>query len=449
MFKKILIANRGEIALRVIRAARELGIQTVAVYSTADKDSLHVKFADEAVCIGPPAPRDSYLHIPAIISAAEISAADAIHPGYGFLSENANFAEVCRMCGIKFIGPEPALIRTMGDKIAARKAMTAAGMPILPGSSEPINDEREALELAREIGVPLIIKAAAGGGGRGMKIVWKEEELAQSLAIARSEAESAFGNGSVYIERYITKPRHIEFQVVADEHGHVVHLGERECSVQRRHQKMIEECPSPAMTPELRNEMGGRIVEALSKLGYTSVGTVELLMDENMKLYFMEMNTRIQVEHPVTEEVTGVDLLRLQINIAAGIPLPFEQKDVTWKGHAIECRINAEDPDTFAPSPGLITALHMPGGRGLRIDSFVTQDATVVPHYDSMIAKLIVHDASRPEALARMRGALKECVVEGIRTNIPFHRRALDYPDFVRGDYDTRIVERMHAARNG
>ena len=447
MFKKILIANRGEIALRVIRAARELGISTVAVYSSADKDSLHVKFADEAVCIGPPSPKESYLHIPAIISAAEISAADAIHPGYGFLSENANFAEVCRMCGFKFIGPEPELIRTMGDKIAAKKAMVAAGMPILPGSSEPITDEGEALALAREIGVPLIIKAAAGGGGRGMKIVWDEEDLPKALAIARTEAESAFGNGAVYIERYIQKPRHIEFQVVADEHGHVVHLGERECSVQRRHQKLIEEAPSPAVSAELRAEMGGRITAALSKLGYTSVGTVELLMDERGQLYFMEMNTRIQVEHPVTEEITGVDLVRLQIEIAAGKPLPFTQEQVRWSGHAIECRINAEDPDSFAPSPGVITAYHMPGGRGLRVDSFVTQDATVVPYYDSMVAKLIVHDADRKRALARMRGALRECVVEGIRTNIAFHRRALAYPDFVEGQYDTRIVERMSAAR--
>ncbi|MFO0726750.1 MAG: acetyl-CoA carboxylase biotin carboxylase subunit [Myxococcota bacterium] len=446
MFKKILVANRGEIALRVIRAARELGVQTVAVYSTADAESLHVKFADEAVCIGPPLAKESYLSIPAIISAAEITAADAIHPGYGFLSENANFAEACRLCGFKFIGPEPALIRTMGDKIAARTAMVAAGMPILPGSSEPIDDPEVALKLAREIGVPLIIKAAAGGGGRGMKIVHEEEHLARSLEIAKAEAEAAFGNGSVYIERYVQKPRHIEFQIVADEHGNVVHLGERECSVQRRHQKLIEEAPSPAVTEELRMRMGGVITAALKKLGYTSVGTVELLMDERGDLYFMEMNTRIQVEHPVTEEVTGIDLVRLQIEIAAGKPLPFTQSDVRWEGHAIECRINAEDPETFAPSPGPITAYHMPCGAGVRIESFVTTDTIVQPHYDSMVAKLIVKDKDRQRAIIRMRGALRECVVEGIKTNVAFHRRAMSYPDFVKGQYDTRIVERMLAS---
>ena len=446
MFKKILVANRGEIALRVIRAARELGVQTVAVYSTADAESLHVKFADEAVCIGPPLAKESYLSIPAIISAAEITAADAIHPGYGFLSENANFAEACRLCGFKFIGPEPALIRTMGDKIAARTAMVAAGMPILPGSSEPIDDPEVALKLAREIGVPLIIKAAAGGGGRGMKIVHEEEHLARSLEIAKAEAEAAFGNGSVYIERYVQKPRHIEFQIVADEHGNVVHLGERECSVQRRHQKLIEEAPSPAVTEELRMRMGGVITAALKKLGYTSVGTVELLMDERGDLYFMEMNTRIQVEHPVTEEVTGIDLVRLQIEIAAGKPLPFTQSDVRWEGHAIECRINAEDPETFAPSPGPITAYHMPCGAGVRIESFVTTDTIVQPHYDSMVAKLIVKDKGRQRAIIRMRGALRECVVEGIKTNVAFHRRAMSYPDFVKGQYDTRIVERMLAS---
>jgi len=445
VFKKILIANRGEIALRVIRAARELGAQTVAVYSTADAESLHVKFADEAVCIGPPSAKESYLSIPAIISAAEITAADAIHPGYGFLSENANFAEVCRLCGFKFIGPEPSLIRTMGDKIAARAAMREAGMPILPGSSEPIEDEEVALALAREIGCPLIIKAAAGGGGRGMKIVNDEEELPKALQIARAEAEAAFGNGSVYIERYVQKPRHIEFQIVADEHGNVVHLGERECSVQRRHQKLIEEAPSPAVSPELRARMGGVITKALKKLGYTSVGTVELLMDERGDLYFMEMNTRIQVEHPVTEEVTGIDLVRLQIQIADGEKLPFTQEEVRFDGHAIECRINAEDPVTFAPSPGAITAYHMPCGAGVRIESFVTTDAIVHPHYDSMVAKLIVKDRDRPRAIARMRGALRECIVEGIKTNVAFHKRALSYPDFVRGEYDTRIVERMLA----
>ncbi len=447
MFKKILVANRGEIALRVMRAARELGIPTVAVYSTADAESLHVKFADEAVCIGPPSPKESYLSIPAIISAAEISAADAIHPGYGFLSENPNFAQICKLCGFKFIGPEAELIRTMGDKITARETMREAGLPILPGSREALTDEASALEIAREIGTPVIIKAAAGGGGRGMKIVWKEEDLAAAVSVARAEAEAAFGNGAVYVERYVTKPRHIEFQVAADEHGNVVHLGERECSVQRRHQKLIEESPSPGVTPELRERMGARIVAALKKLGYSNVGTVELLMDERGELYFMEMNTRIQVEHPVTEMVTGIDLVRLQIEIAAGKPLPFTQDDIKMRGHAIECRINAEDPDTFAPSPGHITAYHMPGGPGVRVDSFVTTDATVLPYYDSMVAKLIVHDTSRDAAIARMRAALRECVVEGIKTNVPFHRRAMTDAEFASGVYDTRIVERMMARR--
>jgi acetyl-CoA carboxylase biotin carboxylase subunit len=447
VFKKILVANRGEIALRVMRAARELGIPTVAVYSTADAESLHVKFADEAVCIGPPSPKESYLSIPAIISAAEISAADAIHPGYGFLSENPNFAQICKLCGFKFIGPEADLIRTMGDKITARETMREAGLPILPGSREALTDEASALEIAREIGTPVIIKAAAGGGGRGMKIVWKEEDLAAAVSVARAEAEAAFGNGAVYVERYVTKPRHIEFQVAADEHGNVVHLGERECSVQRRHQKLIEESPSPGVTPELRERMGATIVAALKKLGYTNVGTVELLMDERGELYFMEMNTRIQVEHPVTEMVTGIDLVRLQIEVAAGKPLPFTQADIKMRGHAIECRVNAEDPDTFAPSPGHITAYHMPGGPGVRVDSFVTTDATVLPYYDSMVAKLIVHDTSRDAAIARMRAALRECVVEGIKTNVPFHRRAMTDAEFTSGVYDTRIVERMMARR--
>jgi acetyl-CoA carboxylase biotin carboxylase subunit len=447
VFKKILVANRGEIALRVMRAARELGIPTVAVYSTADAESLHVKFADEAVCIGPPSPKESYLSIPAIISAAEISAADAIHPGYGFLSENPNFAQICKLCGFKFIGPEADLIRTMGDKITARETMRKAGLPILPGSREALTDEASALEIAREIGTPVIINAAAGGGGRGMKIVWKEEDLAAAVSVARAEAEAAFGNGAVYVERYVTKPRHIEFQVAADEHGNVVHLGERECSVQRRHQKLIEESPSPGVTPELRERMGATIVAALKKLGYTNVGTVELLMDERGELYFMEMNTRIQVEHPVTEMVTGIDLVRLQIEVAAGKPLPFTQADIKMRGHAIECRVNAEDPDTFAPSPGHITAYHMPGGPGVRVDSFVTTDATVLPYYDSMVAKLIVHDTSRDAAIARMRAALRECVVEGIKTNVPFHRRAMTDAEFTSGVYDTRIVERMMARR--
>ncbi|MBK6689760.1 MAG: acetyl-CoA carboxylase biotin carboxylase subunit [Deltaproteobacteria bacterium] len=443
MFKKILVANRGEIALRVIRAARELDIATVAVYSTADAESLHVKFADEAVCIGPPAAKQSYLHIPAIISAAEITAADAIHPGYGFLSENAHFAEICAQCGFRFIGPSPQAIRTMGDKIEARRAMAKVGLHSLPGSPEPLTTDAAALSLAKEIGLPLIIKAAAGGGGRGMKIVRNETELPKLLAVARREAGAAFGNDSVYIERYVEHPRHIEFQVAADLYGNVIHLGERECSVQRRYQKLIEESPSPAMTEKKRREVGERIVEALKKLGYSNVGTIELLMDERGELYFMEMNTRIQVEHPVTEMVTRIDLLRLQILLAAGYPLPYRQEDIQFHGHAIECRINAEDPVTFAPSPGQITAYNTPGGAGIRVDSHVTQDATVVPYYDSLLAKLIVHDSDRDQALRRMRSAMKEFVVEGVRTNIPFHHRMLVNPDFVAGRYDTTIVRRM------
>jgi len=442
VFNKILVANRGEIALRVIRAARELGIQTVAVHSTADAESLHVKFADEAVCIGPPSPTQSYLDIPSIIAAAEMASVDAIHPGYGFLSENAKFADICKLCGFTFIGPSPEIIRTMGDKIEARAAMKAAGLPVLPGC-DAVETEEEALQVARDIGCPLIIKAAAGGGGRGMKIVWDAEEIPNALNLARHEAITAFGNGALYIERYVQKPRHIEFQVAADIHGNVVHFGERECSVQRRHQKLIEEAPSPILTLKKRREVGTIITKALRHIGYTNVGTVELLMDENQELYFMEMNTRIQVEHPVTEQVTGVDLIRLQIELAAERPLPFEDDFLHPKGHAIECRINAEDPETFAPSPGTISAFHVPGGLGVRVDTFVTQDSVIHPHYDSLIAKLIVHDHNRTAAINRMKSALSEFVVEGIRSNIPFHRRAMEHEDFVTGDYDTHIAEKI------
>lgn len=443
MFKKILVANRGEIALRVMRAARELNIATVAVYSTADSESLHVKFADEAVCIGPPQAAKSYLNIPAIISAAEVTSADAIHPGYGFLSENAHFAEVCAQCGFSFIGPKPEAIRLMGDKIQARAAMKSAGLYALPGAENPLVTEKEALAVAREVGFPLIIKAAAGGGGRGMKVVRKNEELGRMLEIARTEAKAAFGNDAVYVERFVERPRHIEFQVAADNYGEVIHLGERECSVQRRYQKLVEESPSPAMTPEKRDQVGARIVKALKQLGYSTVGTVELLMDERGELHFMEMNTRIQVEHPVTEMVTGVDLLRLQIQLAAGKKLSIKQEDVKWNGHAIECRINAEDPFTFDPSPGLITAYNMPGGPGVRVDSHVTQDTTVVPFYDSLLAKVIVHDVDRMHAIRRMRSVLRELVVEGIKTNTAFHRRVIEHPAFVSGEYDTHIVQRV------
>ncbi len=427
----------------MIRAARELGIATVAVHSSADSESLHVKFADESVCIGPPSPAQSYLNIPAIIAAAEITAADAVHPGYGFLSENATFAEICEACGFNFIGPSAAAIRKMGDKIEARRTMGALGLPSLPGSPDPLETEAEALALAKDIGLPLIIKAAAGGGGRGMKIVRNKADLGKQLSLARREAEIAFGNGAVYIERYIEKPRHIEFQVVADKHGNVVHLGERECSVQRRYQKLIEESPSPAVTPQKREEIGDRIVSALKGLGYTNVGTIEFLMDEGGELYFMEMNTRIQVEHPVTEMVTGMDLLRLQISLANGEVLPFTQEEVQFEGHAIECRINAEDPDRFAPSPGNITSFHVPGGYGVRVDSHVTTGTMISPHYDSLAAKLIVHDFDRAHALRRMQSALGEFVVEGIKTNIPFHRRVLKTEAFQSGNYDTTLVRKI------
>ncbi|MGF1511553.1 MAG: acetyl-CoA carboxylase biotin carboxylase subunit [Myxococcota bacterium] len=444
-FKKILVANRGEIALRIIRAARELDIQTVAIHSTADAESLHVKFADESVCIGPPAPAKSYLHVPAIISAAEVTGADAIHPGYGFLSENANFAETCEASGFQFIGPKSTAIHLMGDKIRARKAMQELGLFGLPGSPDPVSDDATALTVADQIGFPVIIKAAAGGGGRGMKIVEKRGELLQSLRLAQREAASSFGSGEVYIERFIPKPRHIEFQVVADLFGNVVHLGERECSVQRRYQKLVEESPSPVMSEEKRRQVGERIVRAMKKLGYTNVGTIEFLMDESGELYFMEMNTRIQVEHPVTEVMVRRDLVRLQIQLSEGLELPFRQEDVTFRGHAIECRINAEDPVTFAPSPGVIQTWHTPGGAGIRVDSHVTSGTTVAPHYDSLLAKLIVHDIDRPHAIRRMKTALREFVVEGISTNISFHKKILDHPGFMNGDYDTTIVKRMLA----
>ncbi len=443
MIKKILIANRGEIALRIIRAARELDIQTVAVHSSADAESLHVKFADESVCIGPPSPTESYLNIPAIIAAAEVTAADAIHPGYGFLSENATFAEICAACGFHFIGPDARSIKMMGDKIEARRAMTSVGLMSLPGSDGAIEDPKQAIALADKIGFPLIIKAAAGGGGRGMKIVREPSKLKDQIAIAQREASLAFGSEAIYMERFIEHPRHIEFQIVADEHGHVVHLGERECSVQRRYQKLIEESPSPALTEEKRAAVGARIVGALEQLGYRNVGTIELLMDEDGELYFMEMNTRIQVEHPVTEMVVGMDLLRLQIQLSCGLELPFAQKDVEMRGHAIECRINAEHPERFTPSPGTISTYHVPGGHGVRVDSHVTTGTLIEPYYDSLIAKLIVRDFDRGHAVRRMQTALREFIVEGIDTNIAFHRKLLAREDFLSGKYDTTIVSRF------
>jgi acetyl-CoA carboxylase biotin carboxylase subunit len=449
MFEKVLIANRGEIALRVIRACRELGIMTVAVHSTADAESLHVKFADEAICIGPPPSRESYLNIPTLLSAAEVTGADAIHPGYGFLSENAEFAEVCMACGVHFIGPRPQVIKLMGNKVRAREAMREAGLPLLPGSKHVLKDEAEAEVMAKEIGLPVILKAAAGGGGRGMKIVRDISAVKQAYRTATAEAAAAFNNGDMYIERYVEKPRHIELQIVADEHGNVIHLGERECSVQRRHQKLIEESPSPGVTPELRARMGKVAIEAMKKISYNNVGTIEFLMDERGEFYFMEMNTRIQVEHPVTEQVTGIDLVRTQIELAAGAKLPWTQEQIQMRGHAIECRINAEDPVTFAPSPGRITAYNPPGGLGVRIDGMAYEQYKVLPHYDSLIAKLICFAEDRERTIKRARRALLEYIVEGIRTNIPFHQALLAHEDFVKGDYDTRIVERLLAAQTG
>ncbi|MHB1846241.1 MAG: acetyl-CoA carboxylase biotin carboxylase subunit [Deltaproteobacteria bacterium] len=445
MFSKILIANRGEIALRIIRACREMGIATVAVHSTADTQALHVRFADESICIGPPSAKESYLSIPALLSAAEVTGADAIHPGYGFLSENAEFAEVCRNCGIHFIGPTPEAIRLMGNKVRAREAMAKAGLPLLPGSSGVLRDEDEAEQVAREVGFPVILKAAAGGGGRGMKIVREAGALRSALATARAEAMASFGSPDMFLERYVEHPRHIEIQIVADTKGSTIHLGERECSVQRRHQKLIEESPSPALDDAKRSRIGKLAVDALKKTGYSTVGTLEFLMDERGDVYFMEMNTRIQVEHPVTEQVTGIDLVREQIRLATGEPLGRTQKSIRLSGHAIECRINAEDPVTFAPSPGKITGYHVPGGFGVRVDSGVYEQYVVQPFYDSLLAKLITFADNREIALARMRRALGEFVAEGVRTNIPFQRAVLASDEFREGRYDTRLVERILA----
>jgi acetyl-CoA carboxylase biotin carboxylase subunit len=443
MFKKVLIANRGEIALRVIRACREMGLESVAVYSTADADALHVKFADQAVCIGPPPSHKSYLNVPMIISAAEVTGADAVHPGYGFLAENAEFAEVCRKCKLTWIGPPAAAMRLMGDKIRARAAMAAAGVPTLPGSTG-LTDEVQLLEAADTIGFPVILKAAAGGGGRGMKIVWDKDKLLEAWAMGRTEAQAAFGNPEMYMERYCKRPRHIEIQVIADKHGHFAHLGERDCSIQRRHQKVIEESPSAALPEDTRQKLVAASVRAIEAIGYTNVGTLEYLLDEDGQFYFMEMNTRLQVEHPVTELVTGVDLVREQIRIAAGEPLSWSDARRA-RGHAIEMRVNAEDPSTFAPWPGKITALHMPGGLGVRVDTHVYDGYIVPPNYDSLLAKVIVHDVDRMAALRRARRCLDEMVIEGIRTNIPFLRRIINHPDFLRGDFDTGFVGRLLA----
>jgi acetyl-CoA carboxylase biotin carboxylase subunit len=443
MFRKILIANRGEIALRVIDACKELGIATVAVYSEADRNSLHVRFADEAVCIGPPRSSESYLNIPQVISAAEITNVDAIHPGYGFLSENANFAEVCEASHINFIGPSPALLRMMGEKDQARREMAAAGVPVVPGSQGIVAVEAAALAEAARIKYPVILKASAGGGGRGMRVVRSAEELPAAFVTARNEAQQAFGTPDVYLEKFIERPRHIEFQVLGDKHGHVMHLGERECTIQRRHQKLIEESPSPVVDDRKRAEWGGRVVEALEQMGYSSAGTVEFLMDDDGSVYFIEMNARIQVEHPVTEMVTGVDLIKSQIRLAAGEKLEDVVGRPVLRGHAIECRINAEDPETFVPCAGRISVFRVPGGPGIRVDTAAYADAVIPPYYDSLVAKLIAHGDTRAEAIMRMQRALEMFVVEGIKTSIPLHRKILADEDFAAGRLDTNFLDRF------
>ena len=441
MFQKILIANRGEIAVRVICACKDLGIKTVAVYSEADRHSLHVRFADEAICIGPAKSSRSYLDIPSVISAAEITNVDAIHPGYGFLSENADFAEVCETSEIKFIGPKPDVTRAMGLKQHARAAMAECGVPILPGSEGILQNAEEALETAQRIGFPVMLKASAGGGGRGMRMVHEASELPSLLTQAQQEAGAAFSSEDVYMEKLVERPRHIEFQVLADEHGNVEILGERDCSIQRRHQKLLEEAPSPAVTLELRDKMRARLCAAMTRIGYTNAGTIEFLMDRDGNLYFIEVNARIQVEHPVTESITGIDLVRSQILIAAGYKLPeIIQQPVTIKGHAIECRINAENPDTFAPSPGRITALNLPGDIGIRVDTAAYTDYVIPPFYDSLVAKLIAYGRDRTEAIARMRRALDMFVVEGIYTTIPLHQRIMQDADFISGKFDTSFL---------
>jgi acetyl-CoA carboxylase, biotin carboxylase subunit len=448
MFRKVLVANRGEIALRVINACRELGIRTVAIYSEADRNSLHVRFADEAICIGPPRPADSYLNVPAVISAAEIANVDAIHPGYGLLSENANFAEVCRASNIKFIGPPPEVTRLMGEKEKARQAMKKAKVPILPGSDGVVASDEDALEWAQKVGYPVILKAKAGGGGRGMRIVRSAEELPNLYHAASTEAANAFGNGEMYMEKFIERPRHIEFQVLADEHGDVRTLFERECSIQRRHQKLIEEAPSLQVTPKIRAEIDATLRRCLTEIGYQNAGTVEFLMDEDGQIYFIEMNTRIQVEHPVTEFITGVDLVKAQLRIASGEKLrDILPPKLEIRGHAIECRINAENPVKFTPSAGRITAFNVPGGNGVRVDTAQYAEGVVPPYYDSLIAKLIVHGDTREEAMNRMQRALSQFVVQGIETSIPLHQAIFEDEDFRKGEFDTKFMERFLARR--
>ncbi|MEY3906756.1 MAG: acetyl-CoA carboxylase biotin carboxylase subunit [Pseudomonadota bacterium] len=438
--EKLLIANRGEIALRIHRAAHEMGIKTVAVHSTADADAMHVRLADEAICIGPPAAKDSYLNVPAIISAAEISGADAIHPGYGFLSENARFAEIIEEHKLIFVGPKPEHIRTMGDKVMAKKTAGALGLPLVPGSDGAIDDVDEAKRLARDVGYPVIIKAASGGGGRGMKVVWTEEELESQMQQAGTEAKAAFGDATVYLEKYLGNPRHIEFQVFGDGNGNAIHLGERDCSLQRRHQKVLEEAPSPVISADERARMGGIVAKAMADMGYRGAGTIEFLW-ENGEFYFIEMNTRIQVEHPVTEMITGFDLVREQIRIAEGKPLSVRQEDLEFRGHAIECRINAEDPRSFAPSPGLVSAYHPAGGMHVRVDSGLYAGYRIPPYYDSMIAKLIVYGRTRESCMMRMRRALEEMVIDGVKTSIPLHQDLLAQPDVIDGNYTIKWLE--------
>jgi acetyl-CoA carboxylase biotin carboxylase subunit len=443
LFRKVLIANRGEIALRIIWACRELGIRTVAVHSTADADSLHVKFADEEVCIGPPHNRDSYLNVSAVMSAAEITGAEAIHPGYGFLAESAHFAEVARECGLTFIGPGPEVIRRMGDKAQARQTMVETGVPVLPGSDGVLRDVEQGQQAAARVGYPVLIKAAAGGGGRGMRVVHAPEDFERQFLAASHEAESAFGSPELYLERYLVEPRHVEIQILGDTHGNLVHLYERECSIQRRHQKLLEESPSTALNEELRSRMVESALAAARAVHYVNAGTVEFLLDTDGRFYFIEMNTRIQVEHPVTEVVTGIDLIKEQIRIAAGEPISFSQDEVELAGHAIECRINAEDPDTFRPSPGKIVTFHPPGGPGIRVDTACHAEAVVPPHYDSMIAKVIARGNTRGEAILRMRRAMESFVVEGIQTNVRLHQRIVTDEDFVRGRISTAFMDRF------
>jgi acetyl-CoA carboxylase biotin carboxylase subunit len=442
VFKKVLIANRGEIALRIIRACKDMGIKTVAVHSTADANSLHVRFADESVCIGPAKSADSYLNVPAIMSAAEITDAEAIHPGYGFLAENASFAEICSSTGIRFIGPSPESIKLMGDKARARETVKKAGVPVLPGSDGVVTEENSAVEIARELGFPVIVKAAAGGGGKGMRVVMDEADFGNAFIMAQTEAHAAFSNADVYIEKYILQPRHIEIQLIADEKGNVVYLGERECSIQRRHQKLVEEAPSVIVHEGLRKQMGEMAVAVAKSVKYRNAGTIEFLMDENGKFYFMEMNTRIQVEHPITEMVTGIDLVQEQIRVAAGLPLSFTQDQIKIKGHSIECRINAECPDKFTPCPGTMTAFNPPGGPGVRVDTAAYTQYVIPPYYDSLIAKLIVHAGTRDDAIIKMRRALDEFIVEGVKTTIPMHKKILDDQDFRQGNISTKFMER-------